>query len=142
MAYATQQNCIDMYGEDDVIVATDRDGDGVIDTAVLSKALDNATTIIDSYVSGLPGYPFDPVPDIFESLCCEIAIYKAASTAHALTEEMRTRYEDALKYLTLVGQQKIRLSVDDGEGIVEPNSTATITSNEREIDRTSLNRLM
>lgn len=141
MAYATQQNCIDRYGTDIVTVATDHDGNGVIDNSVLQRALDDATATINSYVAGLPGFPFEVTPDSFEKLCCEMALYNASFTANTVTEEQRTRYDDALKYLTLVAQQKIRLSTGAGQNIVESNATANIISSERIFTRTSLGRL-
>jgi phage gp36-like protein len=141
VSYAAQQDCIDRFGEDAVIVATDRDNNGAIDTAVLTKALADADTTIDSYIAGLPGYPFSPVPDICEKLACDLAMYFSARGADVATDESRQRYDDAITYLKLVGSQKIRLSADTGQEIVESNSTADITSQERELDRTTLNRL-
>lgn len=142
MGYATQQNCIDRYGEDAIIVATDRDNDGSIDTDVLAKALADADSEINGYVCGLAAYPFDPVPDVFEKLAVNIAIYNAASPAGVATEEQRKRYEDAIKYLTLVAQSKIRLATETGTDRVVAHATAQITSDDRRMSRTSLDRLM
>ena len=141
MAYATQQNCIDRYGSDIVIVATDHDNNGAIDTSVLQAALDDATSTINSYVCGLPGFPFASVPDGFEKLCCDMALYNASFTANTVTEEQRKRYDDALKYLLAVAQQKIRLTVESGLNVIEANSTAEIISSERTFTRSSLSRL-
>jgi len=141
MAYATQQNCSDRFGEDTVIVATDRENTGAIDTDILGKALTDADATINSYIAGLPGFPFDPAPDILELLACDIAIYLAARPAGVATETDRQRYEDAIKYLEKVEAQKIRLPYDDGEAFVAPNSTATIVQSERVFTRTKLGNL-
>ena len=142
MAYATQQNCIDRYGQNAVIVATDRDLDGAIDTAVLTNALADADSTINGYVGGLPGFPFAPVPDIFETLAVDIALYKAAAPAGVATEEQRKRYDDALKFLSLVGQGKVRLATDDGQDIVSHHATAEISSDTRRFSRETMDRLL
>lgn len=142
MPYATQQDCIDAYGTDAVIVATDRDGDGSIDTSVLDKALEDATAEIDSYVAGLPGFPFDPVPDSFRRRCVDIALYLAAPDATSMTEERKHRYEMAISYFKLVGQQKIRLPQDSGQSFVKPNATASIQSKGRVFSREDMGKLM
>ena len=139
MAYATQQNCIDRFGEDMVIVATDRANAGSIDTDILGKALTDADATINSYISGLPGYPFDPVPDILELLACDVALYLAARPTGVATETDRERYENAIKYLEKVGSQKIRLPYDDGDAFIEPNSTAdVVVAGTREFTRSKL----
>lgn len=141
MAYASQANCVDRYGEDAVIVATDRDNTGSIDTTVLGKALGDADAKINSYVAGLPGYPFDPAPDVFEQIAVDLAMYFAARPATAATKEQKDRYDDAIKYLTAVGKQQIRLPYDDGDQFIEPNSTAEVIHYERVFTRTQLNKV-
>jgi len=141
VTYATSQNCIDRFGSDVVITATDRTNTGTLGVALLAKALADADSTINSYVSGLPGFPFTPVPDAFEKLACDIALYYAALPASAATEEMRQRYEDAIDYLKLVGKQQIRLPYSAGAGFVAPNSTADIVQGERLFTRTTLGEL-
>lgn len=141
MAYATQQNCVDRFGNDIVVVVTDRSNAGVIDITILAKALEDADDTINSYVAGLPGFPFDPTPDVFEKYACDLAIYYAAHPAGVATDEMRARYEDAVKYLTLLGQNKIRLPQSAGTVFVAPNSTADIVQGERIFTRDSLSEL-
>lgn len=139
MGYATEQNCIDRYGEDTVIVATDRDGDGSVDSTVMSNALSDADATIDSYVSGLPGWPFDPTPDSFERIACDLALYYAAQPANAATESQRQRYEDAIQYLRDVGTQKIRLPQVAEEAFVASDAAADIVQNtDRVFTRTKL----
>lgn len=141
MTYATKQNCIDRYGTDLVVTVTDRDNTGSIDETILGKALLDADNEINSYVAGIPGYPFDPVPDSFEQKACDMAIYFAALPASAATDAMRQRYEDAIKYFSAVASGKIRLPYSAGASFIEPNSTADIVQGERIFTRDTLSEL-
>lgn len=141
MTYATEQNCIDRFGEDTVVVATDRDNTGLVDPVVLGKALADADATIDSYVSGLPGWPFVSVPDSFEHIACDLAIYYAAQPANAGTDEMRKRFEDCIRYLERVAEQKIRLPQETGTNFVKSDASADMLSTERVMTREALGDL-
>lgn len=52
MAYATRQDIIDRYGEDELIVAADHDEDGVADATVVEQGLADASDEIDAYLAG------------------------------------------------------------------------------------------
>lgn len=71
-------------------------------------------------------------------------MYEAASTGGAgtATEGQRERYEDAIKFLSLVGQGKLRLATSAGEDMVPAHATAEISSEARRMTRTSLDRVM
>lgn len=119
MAYAVRQAFIDQYGQDAVLVVADRDRDGVIDDAVVDRALTNATAEIDGYVSVKHRLPLPVVPEHFARLCGDIAMYLLSSEGGALTEDKRKRYEDAVSYLRRVA------TGDAGLGLPTPAEQET-----------------
>lgn len=122
MAYATEARAILIYGEDMLLVGCDRDKDGSLDTGVFDLFLDAASNEIDGYLVGRESLPLDPIPPQIELYCIDIAIYRSRPTADLLTEEVKDRYRQAIRYLEHVQKNKQRLVIpkDDGsrEGLV------------------------
>jgi phage gp36-like protein len=115
--YATQQDIIDRYSEEQLLLAFDRDGDGEVDENaagenVAEKALSDASGEIDGYLSGRYSLPLPTTPSILTFFCVDIALYKG-SVETAVTEEKRKRYEDAVKFLTFVSLGKVQLFASD-----------------------------
>lgn len=82
MSYLTLQGLIDRYGEDELIQLTDRAGDGVVDAAVVARAIADAEAEIDAYLAGRMSLPLATVPVILERLAAAIVrhgLYKDAA---------------------------------------------------------------
>lgn len=77
MAYATQQSMIVRFGESELIQVTDDESPqlGTINVAVLEKALNDASGMIDGYLAARYQVPVSPVPDLIELFTCDIARY-------------------------------------------------------------------
>lgn len=97
MTYATEQDLIDKYGQDELILLADRDGDQASDATVIAMALDAADREIEGYVIGRYSLPFDPVPDILTDIACTIARYHL-HTAHR-PETVEADYRHAMTRL-------------------------------------------
>lgn len=110
--YATQQDMIDRYGEDDLLIAADHDGDGVADAAVVTQGLSDATDLINTYIGERVPLPLVTVPAILKRLCVDIALY-LMSKPPSITEEKRKRYEDALKLLAAISDGKVSLGASE-----------------------------
>lgn len=111
--YATEQDIIDRYSEDQLLIAFDRDGDGMVDldsdgNSVAEKALADASEEIDGYLAGRYALPLVTAPKILTFMAVDIALYKG-SVGMAQTEEKRIRYKDAVAFLTKVAEGKISL---------------------------------
>lgn len=98
MAYATKDDIITLYSTDALYVA-DRDGDGIVDDAAVDRALVSAQGEIDSYLAVRETLPLPSTPDILVQLSVDIALYRLAASSDVLSEEHRTRYEDATAHL-------------------------------------------
>src|SRR5574341_1516172 len=105
MGYAVKQDMIDRFGDVELKQLTDRTGAiDTIDDTVLGKALADADAEINGYLAGRYTLPLASTPLILVGMACDIArfrLYKPQAT-----EEVRQRYEDAIKYLTKVAEGK------------------------------------
>lgn len=120
MAYATEADIVELYGADALYVA-DHDGDGASDTAAVERALSSASDEIDSHLAVRYTVPLEDTPSVVRQWCVDIALYRLALSHTVLTEEHRTRYEDALKALKNVADGKQRLVFPaDGGSTGEP----------------------
>ncbi len=98
MAYVTQQEMIDRFGEDELIQLTDRGGSGVIEPQVLQRAIDDACAIMDGYMGARYAVPLDsPVPDIVSVNAADLArcqLYDSGTV-----DKAEARCERAMKWL-------------------------------------------
>jgi phage gp36-like protein len=139
MAYATQQDIIDLYGEEILTIAFDRDNDGAVDTDAVDAALADASDEIDGYLAGRYNLPLADPPRILTFLAVDIALYKG-SVETVVTDERRRRYQDAVTYLTRVAEGKIRLLPDDPSAPMG-GSGASFSAGPRRFTRESMRDL-
>lgn len=110
MAYCTQQDLIDRFGEDELVQLTDRANAGVIDEAVLTQAIGDAGAEIDGYLGGRYTLPLATVPVVLKRLACDIARYNLYD--EAASEQVTRRYDGAVNFLRMVARGDISLGVD------------------------------
>ncbi|MCJ8285107.1 DUF1320 domain-containing protein [Halomonas sp.] len=111
MPYASQQDLIDRVGEDELLVAADRDRDGVIDAAVVDGALEDASAEIDSYLAQVYALPLPSVPRLINRLACDIAFHRLSPEADTSTEYRRSRYDEAVSLLKKLAGREITLGM-------------------------------
>jgi len=119
MPYAAEQDIIDLHGAELLDLLADTDGDGNRDSAAVTQALEDASAVIDSYLSARYALPLSQIPRTLVTLCVDIAIYRLARSPDLLSEDIRQRYEDALKHLSHIAAGKA------GLGIAEPESAGS-----------------
>lgn len=141
--YALKADIVKLFGERELIALTDRLDTGAIDDVVLDDALANASSEIDAYVSAKVAVPLTNVSAIVKTHCCNIARYRLVGAEAQETEEIRNRYNDAVKFFRMVGEGKIQLGVDvagaaaAGRGTVQFGSGTRTGSAGRVFDRDS-----
>lgn len=109
MPYATVADLITRFGEPEIEQLAGRTALDVIDAEVAERALADAAAEIDSYVGARYRLPFDPVPPLLGRLACDIARYRLYDDA--APEEIRRRYEDAVKLLTRIADGTVSFGV-------------------------------
>jgi phage gp36-like protein len=114
MAYATEANIIDLYGAELLDMLADKSGDGVRDAAAIARALDDAASLIDGYLSQRYTLPLPAVPAFLRTMCIDITLYRLASNPALLSEDARRRYDDALRFLRDIAAGRASLGLPAG----------------------------
>lgn len=124
MAYATLQDLIARYGEEELIQLSDRLGHGSVDTTVIDQALADAGSVIDGHLAGRVALPLSPVPPILTAYCCDLTRERLFPDAPADHPVVR-RGNEARKFLAQVAAGHIALGIqpdpiDGGVQMAEP----------------------
>ena len=111
MSYITQQQLIDRFGEPELIQLTDRAGSvGAIVTTVLDGAIADADGTIDAHLAGRYLPPLASVPRSLQRIAADLVRYHLYDSA--APDDIRIRYDDALKFLRAAASGAIHLGVD------------------------------
>lgn len=97
--YATKKDMILAFGERECVSLTDTEHLGDISDEVMDAALMRASAEIDGYLVARYRTPFTDTARILTGRCCDIARYHLATAHRLLSEEIRLRYEDAIRFL-------------------------------------------
>lgn len=92
----------------DLIALTDDTNVGVIDTTVLTQAIENASTDIDGLVANIYDTPFSPVP-------AAVANYALAIVCYQLVRRRLTKDEDNIFYPQYQQTIEFLQKVNNGE---------------------------
>ena len=120
MAYAVPNDVLAAYGEDVAVRLTRRDAgdtEDTVDTAALTAALADASDEIDSYLSARYELPLkDGQGASLKRVAIDIAVYRLSVDSALLTDDRRSRYEDAMRYLVRLSKGEIRIGADEPPG--------------------------
>ena len=122
MAYATEQQFIDQFGQQETIQLTNLEDPSAVavNSTVLQAGLDRATEEINSYLAQRYTLPLVSLPVTLTQACLDIARYRLDN--NVAREDVRERYEDALKWLLLLAKGTVSLDVpvaEEGEAAGE-----------------------
>lgn len=114
--YATIDDMITRFGENELVQLTDRGGHDQIDVSILNTALMDASDEIDMYLGSKYILPIkfinDIIPKILLRLCCDITRYRLYDDK--VIDEVRTRYESAISLLNQFKNNELILpNIDD-----------------------------
>ncbi len=125
MPYATEQDLVARFGEDELIALTDRSGAGSIDSALVASALSDAAATIDGYLQARYPLPLATVPDVLQRLSCDIARYYLYD--ENASDQVTKRHDDALKMLGQISNGMVTLGLPDAD-VPESSNTAEMRS--------------
>ncbi len=111
MTYASQQQLIERFGERLLIQLTDRATvpTGVIDPAVVTRALTDTDAVIDGYLAGRYALPLETTPPLLADLAQAIAIYKLHP--YAPDAKIDQDYKDAMATLARISTGTVKLPI-------------------------------
>lgn len=117
MTYATQQDLIDRFGEQELTQLTDRTNrpPSVIDPVVVDRALADAQALIDSYLGKAFTLPLATVPAVLVKSAADIARYYLHGKAADKESPVTMAYNQALAWLRDVAKGLVSLTDDSGD---------------------------
>jgi len=133
MTYASRQNLIDRFGQQELIELTDSAELGVIDDGAVTVALNDADAEINSFLAGRYTLPLTQTSLELERLACDIARYRLWDDA--ASETVKNRYDDAIKKLRDVSKGVASLGIDQASQPVKVAGGASISSGGRDFGR-------
>ena len=124
MGYCTQADIVGRYSDDDIVELADHDRDGTVDAAVVTRAINDASGQIDSYLQKKFVVPIPaPVPAVLCARCVDIAVYRLQLWRRSVTEDIKKAYDDAIQWLKdiVAGKVDIGLTPKPAEAAGAPN---------------------
>ncbi|HDW3554126.1 TPA: DUF1320 family protein [Escherichia coli] len=133
--YATIQDMRLSFGERECSSLADPDYSGGINEPVMEAALQRASAEIDGYLVARYPTPWPDTPRILVGRCCDIARYHLATASRQCSEEIRMRYEDAIRFLEKVAAGAIGLGRTESGEPVKAGSQMRFVSTPRQFGR-------
>lgn len=120
---------ISLFGEEEIIQLTDRDALGVVDDAILTKAVLSADSEIDSYIGAVYDLPLPTVTEILVTASCNITRFRLYSSK--ATEEVKIRYDDTIRWLRDVSRGIATLGLKTTDD--QPTNNSIVVSTRTQI---------
>ncbi|CDH07229.1 conserved hypothetical protein [Xenorhabdus bovienii str. oregonense] len=133
--YATQHDMILAFGERECRSLCDPEMTGQIDEQVMKAALTRASAEIDGYLVGRYATPWPDTPRILVGRCGDIARYHLTTAHRIMSEEIRLRYEDAIRFLEKVAAGQISLGRTDNGQMIPSTPQMVFGSSPRQFGR-------
>lgn len=109
MAYATQADLVERFGEAELAQVADMIGAGEADATVIARALADADAEIDAALIGRYALPLATVPVLLTRVACDLA--RESLYADHPTEEVTNRAKRVRELLKGIAQGMMRLDV-------------------------------
>ena len=132
--YVTSTEFRERIGENRFLALVDRDADGNEDSAAVVKALKDASSTADMFITRyLPISASATIPDALQRIVSNLAVYELAGD-HA-TELEREKADVARKDLASIQAKKAHLALPDGSSSSSATSHASLEGPEAEFTR-------
>lgn len=118
--YCTLQDLIDRGLEDDVLATQGVSDVSDLDSAIINKAIEDATVVIDGYLSGKYSLPLSKAFPVLVRIACDMTIYFLQKN-HA-RERVREKYDGWISYLKDVARGTVVLDGDSSLDTVSGSS--------------------
>jgi len=112
MAYIVEADLLNRISEDQLIQLSDDAGAGSTDSAVITRAITEADAEINGYVATKHSVPLASPTDLIKKLSTDITIHNLFGRRQREPEDVRQRYDDAVKVLKSIAKGIVTLGVD------------------------------
>lgn len=124
--YCTLDDMVNRFDLNELIQLTSESGQGVINEQVVEAAIQDASNLIDGYISGRYALPLTSVPALLTKQCADIARYNLYD--NAVSEVVEKNYKAALDYLMQVGKGTLKLGLSNDSQAAESDQMIEIES--------------
>lgn len=131
MSYSAKTDILEQLDEDILIQLTDDNDAGIVDDDVVTRAIADADSEIDSYCGKRYAVPFTTIPNRLRKLSVDIAIYNLYSRRKGAPEDRKTRYDNAIRFLKDVAKGLASLGEDDPDGSPADSNMPDIDQSDR-----------
>lgn len=138
MAYCDQTDINDQVDERNLILLTDDDDTGSVDSDKVDAAILKADALIDSYLAVKYAVPMDTVPAIVKKLSVDIAVYELFSRRDSVPESTQKRFDDAVTFLKDVAQGRAGIPGATSADSSMSSNAPTITTSSRIFSRSKM----
>lgn len=131
MTYASKQDLIDRFTEQELIELTDMTNvpPEVIDDTKVTRALTDTDSLINSYISTRYSVPVSPVPSILNEKACAITRYKLYR--NGCPDRVTSDNKDAIAWLNMVANGSVSLADVATAPIAQTSGSSVKTNNSR-----------
>jgi phage gp36-like protein len=140
MTYATQADLVTRFGEVEIIQLSDDANAGAIDAAVVAIVLADVDRAIDGYLLTRYTLPLTEVPDILNSIACDLAHYRLATRngGSRASDTLKDRNSDAMRQLRDIASGKFTLGLTQTGAKVASSETTRSAPADRQFTRDAL----
>lgn len=140
MAYVTNEDMIDRFGEQELIQLTDQINlpATTIDAGVVAAAIGDAEKIADSYLAKRYRLPLTPVPDVLVPVVADIARYRLYGERAEKDSAVTRNHKDALSWLKDVAAGTVQLEAEGIASAQVAGGQVQVSAPERIFSRDSL----
>lgn len=131
MPYATLDDLIERAGAAEIRDIADRDRDGILDDDVITKALQDADNLINTYIGAKYTVPLVAVPPIVTTWAVSIARYFLHH--NGAPDQVKDDYEDAKAGAKDVARGVGTLSVAPGEPEISSSSGTVMAQHPEQV---------
>ncbi|MDH3360636.1 MAG: DUF1320 domain-containing protein [Desulfobulbaceae bacterium] len=138
MSYATVDDLKNKLEESELIMLTDDNGTGAINTGVVDAALEAADVEIDSSLAKRYTLPLATVPKIIKYTAADLAIIKLFNRRSGPPDHWSDVWQGIKNFLNQLGDGEITLGVEDPE--IDSSDQVQVNSSERQFSEEELDK--
>lgn len=112
-SYASFDDMLFVISRDEMITLTDRNDTGEPNQSVATHALELASAEADAYLGKVYSLPLSSPPAIIKAKVIDMAVYGLARNHGLLTDDIKDRNKDALRFLRDLAEGKASLGLDE-----------------------------
>ncbi len=132
MAYCTLNDIRNQMSDDDLLMITDDDDLGIVDEALVTRAIADADAEIDGYAGTRYSTPLSTATAMVRKVSVDIAIFNLwGRKSMGPPENVKARYSNAVRFLKDVSAGRVSLGANAPEPQTSGGPASTKTKDDR-----------